>query len=725
MGHLPDRRSPTPTRCIPILASSILLFLITCPVPAAPGGNPAENDVFKLQTWPPAPHGKPAASPAADPASGDDPLAAYTQVRSAAFMGWSPGGIHILTRMGPHPQFHHVSAPLADRRQETFFRRRVDQWYANPVPGKRQVLISMDDGGDEAFTLRLLDLASNRILPLACPPGRVTSVLWNDSGTAYLYSHTPSGTDRWDIRLGSPGGRDTLLLSRGGTWSPMDWSADGSQAVLQKYVSSSESELHILSLPGGEVTRVLPKDAVQYYDHAVWVRLPETGKTLGLAFTSDRDGGSHRLYLLRAGEEKPVALSPRAPWDVEWVAAGGDRRTLIYSLNEQGVSILHAQRPGVTPMKAVRLPGIPRGIIEGVVFHPSGKEFGFTVNHAAFPGDAFSYRLDQRRAIRWTESETAGLPREGFREPQLIHYPTFDSVDGARRMIPAWLYLPGPAQPRPTGPGVGPDGPVPGAPGDPVEPVDSDNPDSRGAGAERAPVPVLVQIHGGPEQQARAGFDPFIQYLTGRLGMAVILPNVRGSSGYGREYLEADDGYLRPGAVRDIGALLDWIGTRPDLDSSRVAVAGRSYGGFMALASLTRYGNRLKGGISTVGITHFPTFLKETSGYRRDLRRMEYGDERDPKMAAFLDSLSPSRHIDKIIQPLLLCHGRNDPRVPFAESARLFEMLKSRRIPVWLLSINNEGHAFRSEPAQLAHYRIMADFLRSTFPVVPPHYRKP
>jgi dipeptidyl aminopeptidase/acylaminoacyl peptidase len=467
--------------------------------------------------------------------------------------------------------------------------------------------------------------------------------------------------------------------------------------VVQRYVSASESELHVLHPASGQVTRLLPLDPPQYFDHACWVRLPETGRTLGLAFTSDRDGENHRLFLLRDGEDKPVALSPLSPWDVEWVSAGGDRRTLVYSLNEQGASVLHALKPGVTPYVAVKLPGLPKGIIDGALFHPSGKEFGFTVNGAAFPGEAFTYKLDARKAFRWTESETAGLPRDAFREPELIRYPTFDSVGTGkartRRMIPAWLYTA-----------------MPGGP----------NPAVATAHGPSAPSPVLIQIHGGPEQQARAGFDPLVQYLANRLGVAVILPNVRGSSGYGKAYIKADDGLLRPGAVADIGALLDWIETRPDLDPARVAVAGRSYGGFMALASLTRYGGRLKGGVSTVGITHFPSFLKETSGYRRDLRRAEYGDERDPKMAAFLDSLSPVRHLDKLTQPLLLAHGKNDPRVPYAESVRLFEALKSRKVPVWLLTFHQEGHAFRSEASQTAYNRVLADFLARRFSLPAP-----
>ena len=187
--------------------------------------------------------------------SGEEALKAYTQVRSAAFAGWASHGIHILTRLGTHPQMHHLDAPLAKYRQETAFDRRVDQWAVNPVAGKQQALIALDQDGNEEFSLRLLDLTDGSTRDLACPPGRIAAMIWNDSGTAFLYSHTPPGAERWDIRLGVPPqgnapARDTLLLSRPGTWAPMDWSPDGSRAVLQRYVSASESELWVLSTAG-------------------------------------------------------------------------------------------------------------------------------------------------------------------------------------------------------------------------------------------------------------------------------------------------------------------------------------------------------------------------------------------------------------------------------------------------------------------------------------------
>jgi dipeptidyl aminopeptidase/acylaminoacyl peptidase len=624
-----------------------------------------DTATFRLQTWPAGEARSVGARPAAADGAGEDPVSAYIQVRSASFAAWDgAGGIYVGTRLGVYPQAYRVAAPLADRRQATFFTKRISASYFNPAPERAEMLFTSDEGGNEQFRLGIFDFKTGTSRLLRCPPGRVDDVVWNDSGTAFAYAHTPEGADRWDLRLGRPDGRDTLLYSGPGSWEPLDLSPDGKFLLARKYISASESQLYLLSLEGGTVTRLLPNEGPQSFGDAKWVK---DGRTL--CFVSDREGEFARLYLLRLGEEKPVLLSRPAPWDVEWVSVSRERNALVYSLNEEGVSRLFAVTPGEGKPRA--LPGLPRGIIDGAHFRRGGHEFGFTVNSAVFPGDAFTYDLRGGKAVRWTKSETGGLPPGSFREPELVKYPTFDSTGGKPRLISAWLY-------KPAGPAGG--------------------------------FPVVVQIHGGPEQQARPGFDAFVQYALGR-GMAVIAPNVRGSSGYGKSYLAADDGRKRMHSVRDVGALLDWIGARPDLDARRVAVIGRSYGGFMALASLIAYGDRLKAGVSTVGITHFPTFLKNTSGYRRDLRRVEYGDERDPAMAAFLDSISPLTRMDRIKSPLLLCHGRNDPRVPFEESERIFSALQSRSVPVWFLSFRDEGHAFRDDASRTAYYRVIGEFL--------------
>lgn len=618
-----------------------------------------------------------------------EPLDAYAQVRAAGFAGWADTGLYIGTQLGRYPQFHQVAEPGGDRRQLTFFPRRVATFEANPVPARRDFLYTYDAGGDEQFQLRLYDLARGRSRRLGMPPGRADGVMWNDSGTAFVYAHVPAGTDRWDLRMGRPDGFDTLLLSLPGSWSPMDLRPDGKRLLAQRYVSASEAELYALDIPTGMLTLLTPGPTA-FVDDAAWVRDGGNPRdtSWSVVFTSDRDGEAHRLYRLdpdgvqpagdfpadrprplRRAAATPRPISAPGPWDVEWVSVAPDRRTLAWSVNEDGYSRMHVRAPGAKADKA--LAGGPRGLFLEAKFRPGPrpKEFAVTASNGAMPGDVWTCDWMHDRWTRWTFSETGGLPAAAFRLPQLVRYPSPGIGE-----VPAWVY----------------------------------RPDSAAFPGRR---PVVIQIHGGPEQQARPGFDAYVQYLCGTLGYAVILPNVRGSSGYGKTWLKADDGYKRMGAVRDIGALLDWIGGQPGLDPEQVAVSGRSYGGFMSLASLVEFGPRLRAGISAVGISHFPTFLKRTSGYRRDLRRAEYGDERDAHMAAFLDSISPLTRAERIRTPLLLIHGRNDPRVPYGESERIFAAVKAHRVPAWFLSFDEEGHGVHDQDAQKAQWRIETEFL--------------
>jgi dipeptidyl aminopeptidase/acylaminoacyl peptidase len=231
--------------------------------------------------------------------------------------------------------------------------------------------------------------------------------------------------------------------------------------------------------------------------------------------------------------------------------------------------------------------------------------------------------------------------------------------------------------------------------------------------------PVIIQIHGGPEAQATMGFRGRWNYFVRELGIAVIEPNVRGSSGYGKTFLKLDNGRLREDSVKDIGALLDWIATQPDLDASRVLVTGGSYGGYMALASSVHYGHRIRGAMSVVGISNFVSFLTRTESYRRDLRRVEYGDERDPAMRAFLESISPLTHAHRISQPLYVVQGKNDPRVPYTESEQIVQRARASGVPVWYLLADNEGHGFaRKENADYYFYGLVK-FVEERFGLAP------
>ena len=301
-----------------------------------------------------------------------------------------------------------------------------------------------------------------------------------------------------------------------------------------------------------------------------------------------------------------------------------------------------------------------------------------TINTSQSPSDTYVLELrndplEYGKLTRWTSSEVGGLDTSRFASAELIEYPTFDEVDGEPRMIPAWLYKP------------------------------------QGATGE---LPVVVSIHGGPEGQARPGFSSTYQMWMDTLGVAVLVPNVRGSAGYGKTYLGLDNGFKREDSVKDIGALLDWIETQPDLDQDRVAVFGGSYGGYMVLASSVHYSDRLRAAVNIVGISNFVTFLENTQDYRRDLRRVEYGDERDPAMRAHLEKISPLNNVNKIDVPMFVVQGENDPRVPVTEADQIVKALRENGKPVWYMNALNEGHGYRRKENRDIYQQATVLFFR-------------
>ncbi|MED5401597.1 MAG: prolyl oligopeptidase family serine peptidase, partial [Planctomycetota bacterium] len=318
--------------------------------------------------------------------------------------------------------------------------------------------------------------------------------------------------------------------------------------------------------------------------------------------------------------------------------------------NEDGASGLY-----LLVGRSYRRYDLPLGLVSGLEFSPDGTQLGFTLSRPDSPSDAWSMRLPDGKLTRWTHSEVGGLDEDSFVVPDRIRYKTFDG-----RQIPAYVF-------RPAG------------------------------ASKQAPAPVLIHIHGGPESQYRPRFSSLDQFYLNELGLAVIRPNVRGSAGYGKTYVRLDNGLKREDSVKDIGALLDWIETQPDLDSKRVAVYGGSYGGYMVLGSLVHFSDRLKCGVDIVGIASFESFLKNTKSYRRDLRRAEYGDERKPELKEFFRRIDPVHNAGKIKTSLLVAHGVNDPRVPFSEAEAIVPKVRANRQTVWTVYASNEGHGFRKK----------------------------
>jgi dipeptidyl aminopeptidase/acylaminoacyl peptidase len=580
----------------------------------------------------------------------------YTEFRSAALTSWHPTKREMLiqTRFGDTPQIHEVRFPLGARRQLTFFPDRVGdaRW---PRRSADYLVFAKDKGGDEFSQLYRLDVATGAITLLSTG-GRSQNGLgpWSHQGDRMAFGSTRrNGADRdlYVMDPRDPAGTRLLLELKGGGWGAEDWSPDDRKIAVVEGISVNESHVWLADVATGEKALVTPKGGEPAaYGNA---RFSADGK--GLYVTTDRESEFQRLAYLDLASGKHTYLSTAIPWDIDAFELSPDGRTIAFVTNEEGLSVLHLLDTASGKEKPA--PKLPIGLVFGIEWHSNGRDLGLVLSSARSPADVYSLDVTTGKLERWTESETGGLNAASFAEPELVRWKSFDG-----RTISGFLYKPGP----------------------------------RFAG----PRPVIVNIHGGPEGQSRPGFLGRGNYYMDELGVAVLYPNVRGSTGFGKSFVKLDDGRLREDSVKDIGALIDWIPSRKDLDASRVMVTGGSYGGYMTLAVATHYDAKLRCSLDVVGISNFVTFLQNTEAYRRDLRRVEYGDERDPAMKDFLIAISPATSARNITKPLFVVAGRNDPRVPYTESSQMVETVRKNGGPVWYLLANDEGHGFAKKKNQ-------------------------
>lgn len=582
-----------------------------------------------------------------------DRMRQYRNTRSASFQDWTGEGMLISTRFGETSQIHRVERPNGARRQLTFDEEPVRGAEAGSWLGEPGFFYSKDVGGAEAYQVFHFAEETGKHVLISDGKSRNLGHRLSRDKTRLAYASTRRNDKDYDIYVQDvvKGGAPRRVFTGTGYWAVRDWSPAGKELLISRYVSINESYVHRLDIASGGTSPLLPKTSHKSAYGAVSYSVD--GK--GVFFVSDRWGEFKELGYLELSSGRVERLTREIPWDVAGLEVGPRGRHLAFTTNEGGLGKLHVWRlPKRRPLK---LPALPAGQVYGLEFDDKGRRLALTMNTPTTPGDVYTLNLRKRALSRWTRSEVGGLDTSRFVSPDLIEFPTFDKAGAKKRMTPAFYFKP------------------------------------RGKG----PFPVVVAIHGGPESQWRPWFRASQQYWLNELGIAVLAPNVRGSAGYGKSYLLLDNGFKREDSVKDIGALLDWIAERPELDSSRVAVYGGSYGGYMVLASMARFADRIKAGVDIVGISNFVTFLKNTKDYRRDLRRAEYGDERDPKMRAFLESISPTNLAGDIRSPLFVAQGANDPRVPESEAAQMVEKVRESGTPVWYLLAKDEGHGFRKK----------------------------
>ncbi|HYP13164.1 MAG TPA: S9 family peptidase [Bryobacteraceae bacterium] len=591
----------------------------------------------------------------------------YSQFRSALLRDWHPTRREILigTRFAETEQVHRVTMPGGARTQLTFAADRTAGAAYRPRSGNAFVY-AKDTGGSEFFQLYLYDMATGTSKLLTDGKSRNTFGQWSNDGTQIGFTstrRTGKMSDVWVMNPDNPASAKLAMeVNESGYFDVSDWSPDNKSLLVVQTIAIDTSTIYEVDAAAGTKRALTPaKTGVSYTDASY----SPDGKWI-YATTNERSDFMQLARIERASGKVEI-LRPNLNWDVSLVDVSDDGTLLAYTANEEGIAVLRILN--TTTGADMKIPAIPAGVIAGLRWRPNSHEIGFTHTSARSAADVYSIEVDTGKLDRWTASETGGLNPSTFAEPELIRWKSFDGLG-----ISGFLY----------------------------------KPSGRFTGAR----PVLINIHGGPEGQSRPIFLARANYFINELGIAMIYPNVRGSAGYGKKFLSMDNGAKREDSVKDIGALLDWIATRPDLDAKRVMVTGGSYGGYMTLASMTHFNDRLRGGIDVVGIANFVTFLERTEAYRRDLRRVEYGDERDPKMRDQLFTISPVKNAKKITKPMLIVQGRNDPRVPYTESEQMVEAIRGNGGPVWYLLAADEGHGFVKKSNQDYQMAAIDAFLK-------------
>ena len=653
-----------------------VLALAACTTPAPPPAPVlAPNANLVVQGIPPI------------PASLAEKVAPYTEFRGHGLVAWHPTQRELLVvhrkAGGNTAQLFRVASPLAAPEPLTDFADPVSNATFEPTQG-RYLVFSRSAGGSEADQLYRLDLPGQQSTLLSDPSERHNVEGWLHQSAQLLVSSLPldktaQGGTRAQVTTTlrlldplHPEAQRKVAELPGGGWNVGGISHDDRRVTLTRYVSATESEVWLMDLAGpnaGKPVQLLPSpgSTAPKASYRAGEFMPGD---VGVFITSDHLGEFNELMAYRFEGNPFSRITGHLPWDVDGVALSDDGAWLAANVNVEGRRELHVF--DAKTLKERALPTLPAGSVSAMAFHPRTGELSFSLSSAKGPGQIHTLNLANDQQAAWTQPYVPpALAGATFSEHQIIRWKSFDGlpISGLLNMPPA----------RYTG-----------------------------------KRPVLIAIHGGPEGQATVGFLNRNNYFINELGFAIIQPNVRGSSGFGKRFLSLDDGFKREDSVKDIGALLDWIATQPQLDASRVIVTGGSYGGYMSLAVSTHYADRIRAAIDVVGISNFVTFLQNTESYRRDLRRVEYGDEREPAMRAHLQAISPLTNASKITKPLFVVQGKNDPRVPYTEAEQIVAQARANQTPVWYLRAENEGHGFaRKENADFQFYATIAFMQRA------------
>ena len=550
--------------------------------------------------------------------------------------------------------------------QLTFAQDRIMSVQASPAADDLRLIYGRDVGGNEnqQFVLLNTNTGEETLLTAGHTDAMHLVGSWTPDGKALSFAGNRRNKGLFDLYVQEIGSEAKLVYQNqtaGYLWQST-FSPDKSRLLTMHMMGSFDTQLIEVDIESGEGRVLTSGTGVRYFD----VNYLADGTQALIRTDKDRDFIYAAIMNIESGAIEPLIVPD---WDVNELTLSHDKKTVAYTVNNDGNTELYLHNLQTGETRQAPQPDVA-AVGGGLQFTPDDTKVVYTSTLATRTMDIYIWDTQNNITRPITESSHAGIPTSTFIAPDLIRYPTFDKDDnGNKRTIPAWIY-----KPENTGDTL---------------------------------LPVVVIVHGGPEGQSLPNFSGLIQYLVNN-DYAVVVPNVRGSVGYGKAYSHLDDVRLRMDSVADLAHVIDWIKADSDLDEERVAVYGGSYGGFMVLSAITSYPHLWKAAVDIVGISNFVTFLENTSDYRRAHREAEYGSlEHDRE---FLQSISPSNHIHAISAPLLVIHGANDPRVPLSEAEQLVEALEGREIPVDLLVFDDEGHGLAKLKNKLVAYARVVEF---------------
>ncbi len=634
----------------------------------------------------------------------------YLNIRSSTSPTFSPQGdrIAFLTNITGTPQVWMINAQGGWPDQVTFYNDRVD--FVRWSPDGSGLIFAKSRGGDENAQLFWLAPDGSEIRALTdAPKIRHNFGSWSHDGRRISYASNKRNPNYFDVYVMEVGtGREEMVYQQDGSNSAVAWSFDDRYLVVSHNNEelSLDNDLFLVDTQTRSATLLTPhQGAAQFGD----VNFTRDGRSLIFGTNDKRD--FYQLARMDLATKRVETLDD-TPWDLDTAEISDDGRMFAYTVNRDGfgeVFVREVAPDGTLGPKgaALVLPG--KGVASGLQFTHDNRKLALVFNGARYNSDVWLYDIGARSLARITHSSRAGIPQETFVEPELVRFKSFDG-----REIPAWYYRPQTVNavrgvvPSNTTVVVNSNG---SNPNNATINITAGNVNSSVVGVTigaQGALPVLVSVHGGPEGQERPSFSTIYQYFLSR-GYAILAPNVRGSTGYGKEFTHLDDVRRREDSVKDLAAAAEWLKTQGGADPRRIAVMGGSYGGYMTLAAITLYPELWAAAVDTVGIANFESFLRNTSGYRRKLREVEYGSlERD---LDFLRSVSPLYRVDRIRTPLFVIQGKNDPRVPYTEAEQIVDALRKRNAPVEYKLFDDEGHGIAKLSNRLMVYPLMANFL--------------